>query len=357
MNAHSIDLWQANLNFSRFTDIKRKESNYAYVKRIKGFLKTSIQKIRTAKLLAQIKIIMFFRKYLAKNILRELRRKKYILDENFICLNGRGSYGRVRGVWGPWIRGVRFSKGLACLGEGRTRGLYKKLFLLWVSVVDGMEALELRSVIVLQSAFRMYMVRKYVLNYYSWRRGLCRLQAIWRRRQMRGFFNEIIFLYRCARTIQRIARGYSVRTDLNNRRSKDVHYASRRNNYQKLVYYVENYPDLVWTLDEEGNTALHNAARGAAKRTLKLLIKFGLELNVLNNDGYAPIHLSIISNAIGRDICCTYMLDVGFDEKQVTNDGKSCLLLACEHDRPVLARYLSLLSFITHLDIIINTFV
>jgi ankyrin repeat protein len=31
---------------------------------------------------------------------------------------------------------------------------------------------------------------------------------------------------------------------------------------------------------------------------------------------------------------------VGFDEKQLTYDGKSCLVLACEYNRPVLAREL-----------------
>jgi hypothetical protein len=58
----------------------------------------------------------------------------------------------------------------------------------------------------------------------------------------------MIFLFRNARTIQRITRGYYVRTDLTNRRIKDVHYASKTNRYQRLVYYAEHYPDLIWSL-------------------------------------------------------------------------------------------------------------
>jgi hypothetical protein len=87
--------------------------------------------------------------------------------------------------------------------------------------------------------------------YFSWRRGVCKLQGMVRMKRCRIVFQELMFIYKCARTIQRIGRGYCVRTDLTNRRIKDVHYASRRNNYQKLVYYAEHYPDLVWSIDEE----------------------------------------------------------------------------------------------------------
>ena len=112
------------------------------------------------------------------------------------------------------------------------------------------------------------------------------------------------------------------------------------NNYEKLAFYAKRYPELLTELDASGNTALHNAAKNASKRTLKLLVKCGLDPNALNLAGYSPLHLIIMSKAINRDDTCLYMIDRGFDEDAVTPDGKTCLLLACEYSRHTVVKEL-----------------
>ena len=132
-----------------------------------------------------------------------------------------------------------------------------------------------------------------------------------------------------------------VRMDLNARRIRDLHYAAQFN-YPKLLHYARSkkHSHLLWETDAEGNTPLHSAAKGACKRTLKLLLKRDMDKEALNNDGFSPLHLVIMTPAIDRDECCLYMLEHGFDDKQMTESGKSCLLLACEFNRPVVAREL-----------------
>jgi hypothetical protein len=66
----------------------------------------------------------------------------------------------------------------------------------WARVVYEIGELEINSVIDIQSTFRMYMVRKYVLNYYSWQRGVCKLQGMWRMRKCRLMLSDMIFLFR-----------------------------------------------------------------------------------------------------------------------------------------------------------------
>ena len=41
----------------------------------------------------------------------------------------------------------------------------------------------------------------------------------------------------------------------------DIHYAASHNNHPKLLFYTQKYPELLNELDEDGNTALHNAAK------------------------------------------------------------------------------------------------
>jgi ankyrin repeat protein len=129
-----------------------------------------------------------------------------------------------------------------------------------------------------------------------------------------------------------------------------MHYAAAHNNYERLYYFVSKFPEIIAELDSNGNSALHNAAMNASRRTLKLLLRTErLDPNSYNSAGYTPLHLCIMSSNVSRDDCCMYMLEHGFDEDlnvyahgyQTHNDaGKSCLLLACEYGRTLIAKLL-----------------
>ena len=211
--------------------------------------------------------------------------------------------------------------------------LVRRRFIAWKYGVKDRHALVLRCSLLIQRTVRMWIIKRYVINYYRWRRGLVAFQSHVRRRRVIPWFKHNIHLYRSARYIQRVYRGHYLREHLNDQRIIDLHYAAEHNNYDKLLYYSKKYPELLMELDSEGNTALHNAAKNAARRTLKLLLKHKLDPNALNLAGYSALHLIIMSNAVNRDDCCVYMLDVGFDEEALTPDGKTCLLLAVEYGR------------------------
>jgi ankyrin repeat protein len=109
-----------------------------------------------------------------------------------------------------------------------------------------------------------------------------------------------IFYYRMAKRIQRLFRGQFCRANMFQQRIIDIHYASSLNNYDRLKHYIDKYPELIVQLNSEGNTALHNAAKTASKRTLKLLLRFKMNPNALNVSGYSALHLCIMSPAVNR---------------------------------------------------------
>lgn len=197
-----------------------------------------------------------------------------------------------------------------------------------------------KSIIKIQSALRMGAVKLYSLNYYRWRNGLRKLQGLVRRKVAMSVFYWVLRDFRAAQAIQKIFRGRYIRAQFFDSRIRAIHYAAANNNYDKLMYFVKKYPELLHELDKDGNTALHNAAKTASRRTLKLLVKKGLNPNALNLAGLSPLHLVIASKAINRDDCCLYMMERGFDEDLRTPDGKTCLLIACEHGRTLIARKL-----------------
>jgi ankyrin repeat protein len=213
------------------------------------------------------------------------------------------------------------------------RKLVRRRFRLWKYGVRDRGKLVRTSTLLLQKTVRMWIIKRYVLNYYKWQRGLRNFQSHCRRRSIIPWFQYNLKLYRAARYIQRMYRGHYLRGHITDKRILDLHYAAGHNNYDKLLYYSSKFPELLFELDAEGNTAMHNAAKSAARRTLKLLLKHQLDPNALNLAGYSPLHLIIMSTAVNRDDCCMYMLDHGFDEEMLTPDGKTCLLLAVEYGR------------------------
>eukprot|EP01036_Dinobryon_divergens_P032604 gene32604-42224_t len=188
-------------------------------------------------------------------------------------------------------------------------------------------------------------VKHTVLHYYNFRRGLIALQGLCRRFPFMRRFAYDIYYYRAAVRLQR--RGFFVRSHLFDSRVKDIRYSASLNNYPKLLFYTQKYPEMLNELDHDGSTSalllsLHLSASlcisvshllYAAKRTLKLLRKAGLDHNVLNLSGFTVLHLAIMSAAAGRDDCTLNMLDgCGFDEDTLTPDGKTWQLLADGHD-------------------------
>lgn len=316
------------------------EKIYRSSKIMKIFLRMWTFKHRRKKRIAITRITASFRVYLDVKLTRKLRAKQRRIDENTESVKSLRMYRIRQRCFRLISKCCSVAAGLRTMGATRFRHLCRKAVKKWLNVHLEEKVRETFSVTALQSALRKYMVKKYVLDFYGVRRALCRFQAIVRRRRAVVCFTEVRSQFRSARTVQRVVRGYNVRVDLTRRRTEDIRYVAERGNYRKLLYYTTHYSSLVRTLDTTGNSALHYAAKGAAKRTLKLLVRFGLNITAFNDEGFTPLHTIITSPALERDECCTYMLQRGFDDTVRTQDGRTCLLLAVEYNRLVLAKTL-----------------
>ena len=186
---------------------------------------------------------------------------------------------------------------------------------------------------VINSLARMVISKRTVVDFHVVRQGVLAFQCVVRSRFAQEVVSYLRYRMNCATAIQKVFRGYSCRKGLRQRRIDDIHDAATNNKYERLKYYCERYFNLTFQPDAEGNYPLHNAAKTAAKRCIKLLIKFHHDPTLTNSDGNTPLHLVIMSSAIHRDSVFEYMLEIGFDEEQFTADGKSALVLACEYGR------------------------
>eukprot|EP00605_Chrysophyceae_sp_TOSAG23-4_P002242 GSChrysophyteH1.ASY1.ANO1.2486.1 assembled CDS len=301
--------------------------------RIAIMIKLKISRRRKWRLRCNLRIVWAAKYFLARRALQLQKRKMLILHEyeqHIAYRNRLYTMKFHRMAWQFSYNRCQFFHKLHMVTMHR---LVKRKFIGWKFGAKNRTAVCNKAARKIQAAVRMWIIKRYVLNYFRWRRGLVGFQANFRRRSVKDWFQRNLQLYRSARCIQTNFRGWFLRSHFTDRRIMDMHYAAAANNYDKLRYYTTKYPELVNELDRFGNTALHNAAKNAARRTLKLLLKMGVDPNALNLAGYSALHLIIISKAINRDDCCLYMLERGFDEDQLTPDGKTCLLLAVEHGR------------------------
>lgn len=329
--------------FKARMQIEEKRNKYALVIQRKIVI-VFLAKLKRRKLFFQRKIIRNFKIILSNRKMRFELRKFRNKIEIISRISSKAKYLHALSYWRKWHRSHRYVKGVDKVYKVVLARIICKRFKSWLTKYKNYSSLVNNAARVIQSVVRMWIVKKYVLNYYKWQRGLIHFQAVVRKVLAMNRFEYDIYFYRKARRIQTCFRGYSVRNHLTDSRITDIHYAAAYNRFERLLYYTKKYPELINEVDKktnDGNTAIHSAAMTASKRTLKLLLRFGCDPNALNFQGYSPLHLVILStNGAHRDDCCSYMLEHGFDEEQTTPDGKSCLLLACENGRLAIVKRL-----------------
>ena len=301
--------------------------------RIAIAMKLFITRRRRWRMKCKLRIVWAAKYYLARQALQGQKRRllrHMELSEHVGYLDRHNRMKFHRMCWQLTYNRAQFFNKLHMV---TMKKLVRKKFIGWKFGAKNRTAVCTKAAIKVQKTVRMWIIQRYVLHYHRWRRGMVALQANFRRRSVTAWFQKNIHMYRSARMVQSNFRGWFLRSHFTDRRIMDLHYAAAANNYDKLRYYTTKYPELVNELDRFGNSALHNAAKNAARRTLKLLLKEGVDPNALNLAGLSPLHLIIMSKAINRDDCCLYMLERGFDEDQATPDGKTTLMLAVEHGR------------------------
>lgn len=240
-----------------------------------------------------------------------------------------------------WKKSRKVLEGLRHVNAAVEHDKMRRRFAKWVNLAQYRTKRLAKRVIKIQAVGRMWLAQRFVLHYYRWRRGLVAIQSIHRMRLCARQYEYEIFFYRAAKRIQKVFRGYRCRIHLNDQRVIDIHYAASHNNYDRLKYYVDKFPELITLPDEEGNNALHSAAKNACKRTLKLLMKHKFcNPNVRNAAGYTALHLTIASVSPARDDCFFYMMERGFSDEVHGPGGKTTLLIAAEYGRTIIVRHL-----------------
>ena len=305
--------------------------------------RTALRKLaylKVKRIRAYLTLVSLGKRFFSRRRVGILRRRGRLLHENFEMQVKRSKIECMRAQYKVWRHAFKISFGLTSLHKFTMKKLVRKRFWLWKRGCQNLSRILHKRATTIQSAVRMWIIKKYVLNFSKWRRGIVALQANGRRRIRIPIFSFQLRLFRAAKAIQKLFRGFSTRVSLMGRRLVDMHYAAAANNYDRLRYYAQKYRSLLFELDEEGNSALHNAAKKAARRTLKLLLRYQLDPNAVNYEGFSALHLAIMSSAVGRDECVLYMLERGFDEDQVAPGGKTCLLLAAENGRGVIVNQL-----------------
>lgn len=133
--------------------------------------------------------------------------------------------------------------------------------------------------------------------------------------------------------IQRNVRGHMLRSRMMRKRIEDIHFCASNNKKERLEYYCTRYLELTFVKDSSGNSALHNACKRSAKKSIKCLIKHGHDPLEYNPEGFDALHLVVLSSGPERDECFMYLKDHGSDIHRLAYDRRSCLMLAVQYER------------------------
>lgn len=303
-------------------------------------IRMKLARLRCRNIRAILCIVSLGKRFFARRSVRQARRRGRILHEHYLRQLKATQNMCMRKPMKQWKDYFNRLRGLQRLHMFTMKKFVRRRFLLWKRGYQNLSKLLNKCAAKIQATVRMWIIKRYVLHFYRFRRGIVAVQSNARRRILIPFFRVQLRYYRSAIAIQRSFRGQWTRAGITARRIIDLHHAASTNNYDRLKYYVTKYTHLLYELDEEGNSPLANAAKNAARRTLKLLMRNNVPLNAVNYAGYSALHLAIMSPAANRNDVVIYMLERGFDDDQMAPGDKSCLLLAAEYGRGVIASQL-----------------
>ena len=285
---------------------------------------------------AAVYVTKFFMRLRSSFRFREIRFYLRSLDEKSTFLRSKLSFNLLKLSLLRWMRIQTRSLAVVRIISVVTRRFLTSAMQKWIMYHDAQrndfETLS-SAAKVIQCRFRLYFVKRYIFDYYRWAASFRKMQGLIRRRGVRQRFIRFILMHRYAIVLQKHIRGHLLRHKMKDDRIAAMHSAAVGNSFQKLQYYVEHFPELVYAHDRLGNTLLHAAAMGASMRVVKMLLKLGLNPNVFSFQGYTPLHLVILSASAGRDECFDYMIEHGFDDRIEAPGGTSSLMLAAKHGR------------------------
>jgi ankyrin repeat protein len=80
----------------------------------------------------------------------------------------------------------------------------------------------------------------------------------------------------------------------------EIHEAAEKGNLQKVEAPLKDYPDLVFSRDNRGETRLHRAAAFGKKAVAELLLANKADIHAKDGTGMTPLHYAI--ECVNKDV-------------------------------------------------------
>ena len=95
-----------------------------------------------------------------------------------------------------------------------------------------------------------------------------------------------------------------------------LHIAAEENHPSMIVYFLLNEPLDIYSVDENGSTALHWACYSGAEESVKYLVTLKSDINALDKEKLTPLHLAVDNN---RENIVRFLLQKGVEKKVLNN--------------------------------------
>jgi len=328
----------------RFVDICRLERHWA-VTRITALVRGRHGRraaLRVAKRhYAAIKLQSWLRALVHALAVARVQARLREMDGKVQLMLGNHGLVYVRLCFSAWHSSCIVEKRAMAMGRRFHRRLLAACISGWLGVIEAQKqaraqaaADRLDAAVLIQSSWRGMQGRRRWYLATAMFTGALLIQRAWRGRLGRLVAWEVRHRIYCVVLVQAAFRGFVARRSLVGRRVGDVLRSAEEGLYDRLKWYFDTFgPAIAHETDEDGSNALHRAAFGAARRTVKLCLSHGMDPNLYNGKGLTPLHLVLTTPKAARDEVAAYLMDHGSYIESPDFDGNTPLLLAAKLGR------------------------
>ncbi|XP_011300962.1 ankyrin repeat domain-containing protein 49 [Fopius arisanus] len=117
--------------------------------------------------------------------------------------------------------------------------------------------------------------------------------------------------------------------------ARGVLLAAEKGNMKRLEILLDKNPDLMNVIDKDGYTPLHRACYGNHVNIIHYLLSRGAKIDAKTIDGWEPLHSACCWNNVD---CISMLISNGANVNAMTNGNQSPLHLVCasSHNSPAL---------------------
>lgn len=145
----------------------------------------------------------------------------------------------------------------------------------------------------IQSHVRRFLCQMYFRRFVRHHKAAVSIQRLVRLSILRRRFREHSILIQNAVKIQAIVRGNLARSRAQILWAEKILGAARVGNWIDLERYFAD--GRAWARGTNGQTCLHTACEVGSKRTIKLCLRYGMDINDCDTDGHTALHYLVMA--------------------------------------------------------------